>query len=256
MIKQFLRTFLLLTFIFLVGCSKDDDPQNTPNPIPSNRLSTGDSAADFLSDELFSSLVIEVVYVEGYQPSQQSLDNLVSFINTRCHKSGGVELNMRSIAEPGDGDYDIQEIDDIEQDIRSQFNTENRLALFAMFINGKWHEDTDNSVVLGVAYRNTSFVIFEETLQRFSDQATEPDRVVMETTVFNHEFGHLLGLVDLGTDMQSDHLDTENGHHCDVEDCLMNYRVEAGISIGNISGGDVPQLDSQCIADLQANGGK
>jgi hypothetical protein len=37
----------------------------------------------------------------------------------------------------------------------------------------------------------------------------------------------------------------------------MYWSAEGGTNITNIvNGGIVPQLDSQCIADLQANGGK
>lgn len=257
MLKIILRLFLVTIFLFFTACSKDDDSQNANNFMAANRLSTGDSAKDFLTEDNFTDLVIEVVYVEGYQPSQMALDNLVSFINQRCYKSGGVEINMRSIESPGEEIYDINEVDDLEKEIRLQYTSGNRLALFAFFLDGKYDADTEESLVLGVAYRNTSFVIFEETIQSLSDGIAEPSRVLLESTVFRHEFSHLLGLVDLGSDMQTDHLDEENGHHCDVESCLMNYKVESGLNIrGMVSEENIAQLDSQCLADLRANGGK
>ena len=84
-----------------------------------------------------------------------------------------------------------------------------------------------------------------------------PSLEVLETTVVNHEFGHLLGLVNAGSPLQSDHQDTEHGKHCTEQDCLMYYTAETGEGIINmLSGGSVPSLDAQCIADLQANGGK
>ena len=69
----------------------------------------------------------------------------------------------------------------------------------------------------------------------------------------SHEFGHILGLTNAGTVMQSDHEDANHKRHCNVSSCLMYWEAESGT---NLFGGNIPQLDAQCIADLQANGGK
>ncbi|QLE00511.1 membrane metalloprotease [Galbibacter sp. BG1] len=255
--SRLLRILFLTLLLTFTACSKDDDSEDGGTPIAGNRLSTGDSARDFLSDENFDELVIEVVYVEGYRPTDAALNNLVQFIEERCHKSAGVELNVRSFPSPNIAEFNIQQVDSIEKVMRSQYNLGDKMALYVSFLDGKFEDDSDDSVVLGAAYRNTSFVIFEETLHRFSDGINEPDRFLLESTVFRHEFAHLLGLVNLGTEMQTDHLDTENGSHCNVESCLMNYRVESGINIpGMTSEENIPELDSQCLADLRANGGK
>ncbi|MCM5664365.1 membrane metalloprotease [Galbibacter mesophilus] len=255
--SKLLKFSFLILLIAFVACSEEDDSEGAGNPIAGNRLSTGDSARDFLSDETFDELIVEVVYVEGFRPTDASLNNLLAFIEERCHKPGGVELNVRSFPSPNIEQFNIQQVDSIEKVMRSQYNLGNKMALYVSFLDGQFEDDSDDSVVLGAAYRNTSFVIFEETLHRFSDGVNEPDRFLLESTVFRHEFAHLLGLVDLGTEMQTDHLDSENGNHCNVESCLMNYKIESGINIpGMASEENIPVLDSQCLADLRANGGK
>ncbi|NNC69731.1 MAG: membrane metalloprotease, partial [Flavobacteriaceae bacterium] len=66
-----------------------------------------------------------------------------------------------------------------------------------------------------------------------------------------------LGLVNVGSPMQTHHQDTAHGKHCIEEECLMYYTAETGEGLVNmLSGGSVPSLDTQCKADLQANGGK
>jgi hypothetical protein len=45
------------------------------------------------------------------------------------------------------------------------------------FADGKSSKDTDTSVILGTAYRNTSFVIYEQTVHGLSDSAFEPTEV-------------------------------------------------------------------------------
>jgi hypothetical protein len=80
---------------------------------------------------------------------------------------------------------------------------------------------------------------------------------LLETTVITHEFGHILGLTNLGTALQSKHEDAEHPKHCIEKTCLMYWSSEIGGGIGNmVSSGAAPQLDAQCIADLRANGGK
>jgi hypothetical protein len=85
----------------------------------------------------------------------------------------------------------------------------------------------------------------------------------VETATLNHEFGHLLGLVNLGTPTVNDHEDPNNTHHCDTQGCLMRAELQFGggllsMMTSRVSKGSaaVPGLDSECILDLQANGGR
>ena len=222
-----------------------------------NKKSVGDSANDMLSETKFSSIAFELYYVEGNEPSAQTIQNFESFLSARLNKSGGITTDLVQIASPGKDVYTITDIRDIEDGLRKTYNTDDTVAVFGIFIDGEYSENTENGSVLGVAYRNTSFVIFEETIKQFSGQAFAPSRTALETAVTNHEFGHLLGLVNNGTPLQSDHHDVAHGSHCDVETCLMYFAAETGEGLLNaISGGSIPELDSQCLADLAANGGK
>lgn len=249
----------LIVLFILTSCAKDDDSNDLDVLGATNRLSTGDSARDFLTQERFTDIVMEVVYVDGLSPSNEALDNLTKFINQYCYKPGGVEILKRSIPSPGKVQYTIEQVDSLEREFRSQYNSDKRLALFVFYLDGSYKKTDQNAekdqldVVLGVAYRNTSFVVFKEGINKL----LASESVALESTVLMHEFSHLLGLVNVGTKMQTNHIDPENGHHCNVEDCLMNYKVESGWSfVGGNMEHQLPQLDSQCVADLRANGGK
>jgi hypothetical protein len=74
--------------------------------------------------------------------------------------------------------------------------------------------------------------------------------------VYNHEFGHLMGLVNLGTPLQSAHEDANSDNHCNVDGCLMFFEINGGNVLDMMNMTAIPELDPQCIADLQANGGK
>lgn len=247
---------IVLAFL-LQACTKNEINDSRTNITIANKKQTGTSAHDLLSDNTYTSMVIEVVYVEGYAPTQIAITNFVNFIKDRTYKPDGVSVKTRSIVSPGKSKYDITDIRDIEDANRTEFNTDTTIAVWAFFVDGVSDKNTTDSVILGTAYRNTSFVIFENTVQDFSNSNFEPKRDLLETTVIEHEFCHILGLTNFGSEMQSNHEDTEHSRHCNVKSCLMYWAAEYGLSISNMYGlNSTPQLDDQCIADLRANGGK
>jgi len=256
--QQILIACMIIAFIF--GCSKDDSitqEQNITVNKNLNRQTTGSSANDLLSDTTFKSMVIELVYVEGFEPTQATINNFVSFLNNRTFKPNGITVEKRAISSSGKDTFTIEDIAEIEKEIRINYNTDDKIAVWALFIDGKSENDSDSNVVLGTAYWNTSFVIYEETIQNLSNSPFKPERSLLETTVINHEFGHILGLTNLGTEMQDEHEDDEHPKHCDVESCLMYWAAESGTNISNmVNMSAAPQLDAQCLADLKANGGK
>lgn len=241
--------------MLFVSCSKDDDntPDNSINKAL-NRKATGTSSNDLLSDKKFKSMVIEIMYVSGFEPSAAAINNFVSFIQARTYKPGGITVLKKSIPSPGKATFTVQEIAALEDANRTKYNTSDQIAISLLFLDGKSANDTATNVILGISYRNTSFMIFEKTVRGFSDAPWEPERSLFETTVINHEFGHILGLTNLGTPMQTNHEDADHPKHCNVPTCLMFWEAESGKGFFNT--GNTPQLDAQCIADLRANGGK
>jgi hypothetical protein len=255
-----MKNFKYLLFAFLIvlgnGCSNDDDviAENGINKIP-NQQPTGSSANAFLSASTYSSLVIEVSYVENLRPNAQSLVNLKQFLEARLNKPNGISIVERQITTQAGSPFSIAEINTIENTVRTKYNDVGILTLHILFLNGEYIDDTANAKSLGVAYRNTSCVLFETAIQTLSNQINEPSRVDLETTVLSHEVCHLLGLVNLGSTMQNNHLDTDHDKHCNNANCLMFWQIENNNVVDMMTSG-IPQLDANCILDLQANGGK
>ena len=263
-ISQVLRIRgILMVFVFgfglVVGCDETDDVNLNTNQIDKtlNQKPVGTSAADFLQNDDFDKLVVEIQYVEGFKPTESAVNKLKDFLVEHLNKPGGVVIKQSSIPTPALAPYSVSDIISIEDQNRTEYNHDKTLTAYIFFADGEYSENSGNSKVLGIAYRNTSMAIFESTVHDLSDNILEPDRDMLEATIINHEVGHVLGLVGNGTVTQTDHQDVPHGHHCDVEDCLMNWVVQTGDVIQNLANAqDVPQLDSQCKADLQANGGK
>lgn len=259
-----MKNIIFIMFIALtISCSKDDETKANENNTAtsststSNSLAVGTSANGILSATKFKSLVVDLVYVAGFEPTPSAVDNLVAFLEARTNKPNGITVQKREIATPGLSPYSQADLINVEANFRTIFSSENQIAIWAFFADGTSSNTNGNSVVLGTAYRNTSFVIYEESIHGFSDSPFEPDRDKLEATVIRHEFGHLFGLTNLGTPLQTAHEDAAHPKHCDVENCLMFWQSETGEGVLNmLSGGTIPELDSQCILDLQANGGK
>jgi len=258
-ITKFL-SYLFITSFLLVSCSNDDDAapdnNNTPNSFNvANRQPLGSSANDLLSDNQFKSITIEIVSVQGFEPTSTAVDAFRQFLENRIFKPDGITINQRSVASSNRAPFTVDEIREIEDGNRGLFNAGDEITVYVYFADGNNEGDTNTQVTLGTAYRNTSMVIYESTLRRLSTRPGAPSLPTIETATLNHEFAHLMGLVNIGTPLQSDHEDPEAGGHCNVESCLMEAAIE--FASGMMGMGEiVPELDAQCIADLRANGGR
>jgi|GEM_PF-2817595 len=295
--------FLLLT-LFLFACEKDDNSKNTDNDLNEpiitesgsininalrrvnpnfkleNLAANGTSAIELLTDSKYKSITLEILSVEGFEPSEFAKQTLLDFIGARLNKPNGVKVIERSINSPGIDKYDVQNVfSEVEVINRTQFSNGSDLAIFVYFADkdnkGTNFEKDMNSAILGTAYLNTSFVIYKETINKIAaNNASDIQNI--EAGTLNHEFCHLLGLVNgpetpMSKD-QGDHEDFErdsdgvivndtNGkpkgnNHCDVEFCLME--ANARLIRDMMGRGDLPilELDPKCIKDLQAIGGK
>lgn len=252
--KKLLHLFLFL--LIIAGCSKDESPEKGINK-SANLKALGTSANDLLSDEKFTSLRIEVVYVNGYEPDQGAINNLKDFLAARIYKPFGITVTSRAVASSNKAPFNINEIVEIESQERSAFNTGDELAVFIYFADGSNEADSNSQVTLGSAYRNTSIVIYGETIRTIVNRPNSPPKSTIESTVIHHEFGHLFGLVDLGSPLQTSHKDTESAGHCNVEGCLMNANLQFGGQLLDlVDSNGIPDMDELCILDLQANGGQ
>lgn len=261
-----LKVALVCSILF--SCSSESGALNdstevtdeeTGNPIntSSNRQETGSSSNDLLSASIFKKMVVEVGYIEGFKPTEKAMTNFKNFIENSTFKPEGVSFVEKQISATGKTTYTVDEVAAIEKENRTKYNTNSTIAVWILFIDGKSSRDTNQGSILGSAYWNTSFVIYEETIRGLSGGTFQPTRSLLESSVIHHEFGHILGLTNLGTDLQSEHEDLEHPKHCDEEDCLMYWAAETSQGIGSLlTGGEVPTLDVNCLADLKANGGR
>ncbi len=255
---RYFGTFTLFIFLALLIHSCSDDNSATPtDPNIENNRPLGTSASDILGPNGYSSLTIELVYTNSFRPEVSSILGFKNFIQGLVNKPGGIQYVERVIPDQAGAPFSIDEIRAIEDNNRTIFTEGDNLAVYVFFSNGASESDTNNSVTLGTAYRNTSMVIYQKTLEFITQ--TDPDVLpILEQTTLNHEMGHLMGLVNIqNDDIHQVHEDPDSNKHCVHEDCLM-YFDATGVGRQMLNKWmqlrAVPGLEIQCLQDLQAKG--
>ena len=284
---------IILGALLFIGCSKNsDEPDQGTQQVDkrANLLATGASANDLLSNDRFTRLKIEIAYVAGFRPTTLAMAEFMAYLKLHTFKEE-IELVFNELPSPGEESLTLQKIADLESENRTVFNDGETLGVYIYFADAPSDEDDDAEglVTLGAVYRNTSMVIHEITVRRLSNQNGPVRTSDVEAATINHEFGHLFGLVDLGSTMVNDHEDPNAVNHCNVQGCLMRAElqfggsgksslayakasndgdIKAGCSLSGASVlqmlqgstakniGSAPGIDPECILDLVANGGR
>jgi hypothetical protein len=246
--KRHLLFFAITLSLF--SCRKEStNPEVLPNAYSNQAL--GASANDMLSDSKYTSLQIQVQYMPGYALDTATLTNLTAYLNTVCNKPGGITITQSQIAASQGDTVTVDKAAVIEAQNRSAYTSGSTIAVYILVTDGY---DTSTSI-LGFAYRSTSICLFGRDISDHSGGVGEVTKVSLESGVLEHEFGHIMGLVNLGTPMVVFHQDTAHGNHCNNPKCLMYYAMDTHVAFGTMSN-SIPVLDSNCRNDLHANGGK
>ena len=214
----------------------------------------GQNASFFIRPNPYQKIVIEVNATAGASPRTAAIDHLKQVITDNLGKPGGVTVKMgdMNIAAPGHP-LTIDEIRAIEDAHRQNYAGGDTVVFYYLIVSDPSKDDTNQFQVLGYAHRASSMVIFQNTINKISGGIGKPSADTVESTVVAHEFGHILGLVNIGTPMVTPHEDPQhNGHDVNTK-CLMYYANNSSDLVLNVlQGGLIADFDAQCKADLAA----
>ncbi|WP_291871384.1 hypothetical protein [Maribacter sp.] len=295
---RFLSIILVLGLVFACSKKSTDEDDSTTKIVnkAGNLKSSGESANDILSNANFDKMLIEIAYIKGFKPSDGTIDSFTAYLKKYSLKEN-IEINYKELSSPNKETLTLNDIDKIEQENRTAYNDGTTLAFYIYFTDAPSDEDVEEEdlVTLGAVYRNTSMVIYEKTIQKLAAQSFSITTEDIETPTLNHEFGHLLGLVNLGfeaepdsplkTSMVNPHEDSSSANHCTTVGCLMraellfspsnkakNSSLDSNIkascklnamTVLNMlknksakSAVSTIDLGAECVLDLKANGGR
>jgi hypothetical protein len=242
------RILPLLMLVALFSCRKDTVPATNTN---ADKQAVGQSANQLLSANTYTILNLEIQYAPGMKPQDQSVANLVNFLNTYLNKPAGINVTQKQVGSAGAATVTTQDIANFEEKNRSIYTTGNTISIWVYFADA----DFSTTGVAAVAFWNTSICVFEKTIQANTGGVNQASRVKVESGALMHEMGHLLGLVNTGTPMVKPHEDTGHKGHCINTACLMYYGIQTS-GLMNSLNNSVPGLDVDCVGDLRGNGGK
>ncbi len=243
---QALSVFILI-LLLAASCDTSTSPDDDNDQQEfSHTLNPGASNEDFLRNDRFTELLVEIQYMGDYRPTDSALNELQSFLEEHLDKSVTI-LEPEEIPSGDRSSYSANAIRDLEAEHRRNFSEGNTLVSYNLFVDGEF----DQQQVLGIAYYNTSNAYFGETIHSVSGSPPlNPPRDKIEATVMRHEYGHLFGLVKNGTEMQVDH--QENGFHCNDDECVMYATVNTADFFQNLFDDTIPNFDQLCRADIEA----
>jgi hypothetical protein len=257
-------TFITLLLTIIQGCATDaiNTPEETDRS--ANLKASGDSAEDLLTNTNFDDIVIQIAYVSGFAPSDLALSDLQEFLLNRTFKNS-IRFEYLPLPATGKDQITLQQIADLEKDNRTLYNDGRTLAVYIFFSDAP--SDTDepqnNTYTLGAVYRNTSMVLYASTIRFLASKVSGITTADAEAATLNHEFGHLLGLVNMGVSPVNNHEDPEAKNHCSEDTCLMRASLEFTTGMAkamldrkakNLRA--VPDLGPECLRDLKAAGGR
>lgn len=241
--------FFVLAVVLFHSCGKDDSVDDSTTEY--HKRPTGAAAKDIVSSDVYKTLVVEIQYFGAHKPTERAIGDLENFLASVVEKPNGIIVRQKQIEFEHEGSYTLDEIRGLENRKREYYPSGDTMCSYFIFLNGDYSENDENSTVLGIAHRSTSMALFQKTIQDRTGGFGKPRQDLMESTVLKHEFGHILGLVNVNDDMVHNHQDKEHGSHCNNQDCLMYWTVGSGSFVADLVGRlESPDLDENCMTDL------
>ncbi|SMO77768.1 hypothetical protein [Gracilimonas mengyeensis] len=241
--KRVIVIVMLFGVITLIGCSSNSksDPYSSTNP-------PGTSAGHYLRADEFDRLIVEIDYVTGNKPSAANIEVMQSFLEYALAKPKGIEIILDDEIDSLTDFYGRNEMAIAENRHRDMFTEGKTLATYVLYMNGK----VAASSIGGSTFYNTSMAVFPEFLTTIADtvSAYTADELISYVTV--HEFGHKLGLVDIGSPMQEPHAFRNARGHCSDSTCVM-WPTITEASFERYKSDTTFGLGSLCLQDLLEN---
>ena len=195
------------------------------------------------------------MYPEDEPPRDSAIDLLVQRANERLSKPGGVEVQRTTYAGESKT-WSSGALRSLVNDVSDTSTGGSRVVLHVIYVKGGSDHDTGNSKVLGVFFQNGRIAMFPDAINGGGLLGSPFGAVDVERAVIVHEFGHAIGLVNLGIPMQRDHEDDEHEKHSSNSRSVMYWAVETTLGLSSLTGTIPDDFDADDRADLQAAGGK
>lgn len=265
---------LPVVLCLLLACGAEDSDSSSPRD--AGATSTDDDSGIIIDDDSrvaqyirsaqYSRLVLEVDSVPGFEPRPAAETAVLANLDQILDKPDGIEaLPDGALTSRGqDHAWTDAELFALADDTFDLAVPDDTIKMHILFIDGHSARDTDSGVILGLAWANTHLVMFKQTIDKVCSGALTPAPLreslceSAEYSIWLHEIGHVIGLVNTGLGMVNDHQDEEHGAHDTSDECVMYWAYEGDALVNQLRdrliGGNQERLgfDEECLADIAA----
>jgi hypothetical protein len=209
-------------------------------------------------------LRFELDAVSGLEPYPSSLAYLEAFVGRSVDKPEGVSFHADESLQAVGSDH-VWTFDELDAFSRAHASDDGDgpVSIHVLFIDGAYDSGEGGGTVLGLAWGQRYIAMFQDALRSGCSGALvgalSPDLCELaERSVWGHEIGHVIGLVDNGLVQQTPHRDAEHGRHDVSDGCLMYWAYEEpevfDVLLSRLGGGQSGDIDfcDNCWADLRA----
>jgi hypothetical protein len=217
----------------------------------------------YIRSDPFPRLVVEVDYVDGRAPYPVAVDGIAHVFGEILDKPGGVEVVLDDVipasAEPDPG-WTADAMRGLATETFDLEVPEDTVKIHVLVLDG--HADGEGSTIFGLAWDHLSIVLFRDLYDAACTGALlgplqQPLCEQTEFLVWQHEMGHVIGLVDAGLPMLVDHRSPDRGPHDADPNCLMYADYEGADAIAAlvdqiVAGAPPIEFDAPCLADIEA----
>jgi hypothetical protein len=262
--KGMILFLLLAALLFPAGCSGDSD--NGSEPIPDAMAL--DIPALYSTVDTITVLVAHEPDVEPFMGNTQLgtpywsvlRSNIAALFEGRAIEPDiympSALSEMEEIPDQGQDTWTPDEILALARDTwgGNQSGFEAEFPVF--FLKGHFDNDgTPNYQIIGVSIIGTPVIAVFKEVVLSSSYMPQVSRYVEQATLV-HEFGHVMGLVNNGVPMASDHLDPEHPRHCTNNRCVMYWQNEGASDMmifvqQMIDDDSVVMFGDECLEDTR-----
>lgn len=218
----------------------------------------GVEPGDYASDRTYRSWVVEVDHSNGATPDQGVLDFVKGRLSSLVKKDS-IDFRLdETLATDGGKAWGDDEVRSFAGQHAGLKTGGSQVVTHLVFLTGHSAHDDSNGKVLGITFGHGLIVIFSDSVKASCNPGVLPllsscSPADYFRSVVTHEFGHALGLVNVGTPMVKGHEDPDHPGHSSNKASVMYWAVEASNGLPLFGGSPPPtDFDDSDRADVHA----
>lgn len=196
-----------------------------------------------------SRLILEVDSQAGATVDQGAISALVDRMRQIVDKPGGVEFVGGNGFQSDREEWTTADLRSAAAENRNNYSSADTVVVYALFVKGGLFSGGQETNAIGVAYNASEFAIFSDKIDGTGGLLGSDTAVYRAVLI--HEWGHLLGLVNIGYTSEIDHEDPDNPGHSRNRDSVMYFAIDSTLVTQLFSGPPPDQFDDADLADLE-----